>query len=168
MVMRSMANGSLLTPLLVRRARPALVMAAGKVLAAVGFGLLTQLDPAAGLAVLVAGSVAFSLGSAPMTTLATDLMVGTGPPERAGAASGVSETSSEFGGALGIAVLGSIASAVYRGQMTDAVPTGIPPHAAEAARDTLGGAVAVAGQLPDQLGAALLDTAREAFTQGYS
>jgi MFS transporter, DHA2 family, multidrug resistance protein len=166
MVMRSMANGSLLTPLLVRRARPALVMAAGMVLAAVGFGLLTQLDPAAGLAVLVAGSVAFSLGSAPMTTLATDLMVGTAPPERAGAASGVSETSSEFGGALGIAVLGSIASAVYRGQMTDAVPTGIPPHAAEAARDTLGGAVAVAGQLPDQLGAALLDTAREAFTQG--
>jgi MFS transporter, DHA2 family, multidrug resistance protein len=158
--------GSLLTPLLVRRARPAFVMAAGMVLAAVGFALLTQLDTAAGLAVLVAGSVAFSLGSAPMTTLATDLMVGTAPPERAGAASGISETSSEFGGALGIAVLGSIGSAVYRGQMTDAIPVGTPPQAAAAARDTLGGAVAAAGQLPDQLGAALLDTAREAFTLG--
>jgi DHA2 family multidrug resistance protein-like MFS transporter len=158
--------GSLLTPLLVRRARPALVMAAGMVLAAVGFGLLTQLDPAAGLAVLVAGSVVVSLGSAPMTTLATDLMVGTAPPERAGAASGISETSSEFGGALGIAVLGSIGSAVYRGQMTDAVPAAVPGEAAAAARDTLGGAVAVANQLPDRLGAALLDTAREAFTQG--
>ena len=158
--------GSLLTPLLVRRARPALVMAIGMVLAAVGFGLLTQLDPAAGLAVLVAGSVAFSLGSAPMTTLATDLMVGTAPPERAGAASGISETSSEFGGALGIAVLGSIGAAVYRGQMTAAVPAAVPGEAAAAARDTLGGAVAAADQLPDQLGAALLDTAREAFTQG--
>jgi MFS transporter, DHA2 family, multidrug resistance protein len=157
--------GSLLTPLLVRRTRPALVMAAGMVLAAVGFGLLTQLDPAAGLAVLVAGSVAFSLGSAPMTTLATDLMVGTAPPERAGAASGISETSSEFGGALGIAVLGSIGAAVYRGQMTEAVPAAAPSQAA-AARDTLGGAVAAANQLPDQLGAALLDAAREAFTQG--
>jgi MFS transporter, DHA2 family, multidrug resistance protein len=157
--------GSLLTPLLVRRARPALVMAVGMVLAAVGFGLLTQLDPAAGLAVLVAGSVAFSLGSAPMTTLATDLMVGTAPPERAGAASGISETSSEFGGALGIAVLGSIGAAVYRGQMTEAVPAAVPSQAA-AARDTLVGAVAAADQLPDQLGAALLDTAREAFTQG--
>ena len=157
--------GSLLTPLLVRRARPALVMAVGMVLAAVGFGLLTQLDPAAGLAVLVAGSVAFSLGSAPMTTLATDLMVGTAPPERAGAASGISETSSEFGGALGIAVLGSIGAAVYRGQMTEAVPAAAPSQAA-AARDTLGGAVAAADQLPDQLGAALLDAAREAFTQG--
>jgi DHA2 family multidrug resistance protein-like MFS transporter len=158
--------GSLLTPLLVRRARPALVMAAGMVLAAAGFGLLTQLDPAAGLAVLVAGSVAFSLGSAPMTTLATDLMVGTAPPERAGAASGISETSSEFGGALGIAVLGSIGSAVYRGQMTEAVPAAVSGEAAAAARDTLGGAVAAAGKLPEQLGAALLDAAREAFTQG--
>jgi MFS transporter, DHA2 family, multidrug resistance protein len=158
--------GSLLTPLLVRRARPALVMAVGMVLAAVGFGLLTQLDPAAGLAVLVAGSVAFSLGSAPMTTLATDLMVGTAPPERAGAASGISETSSEFGGALGIAILGSIGAAVYRGQMTEAVPAAVSGEAAAAARDSLGGAVAAANQLPDQLGAALLDTAREAFTQG--
>jgi DHA2 family multidrug resistance protein-like MFS transporter len=157
--------GSLLTPLLVRRARPAWVMAAGMVLAAVGFGLFTQLD-GTGLAVLVTGSVMFSLGSAPMTTLATDLMVGTAPPERAGAASGISETSSEFGGALGIAILGSIGTAVYRSQMTDAVPAAVPAEAAAAARDTLGGAVAAAGQLPDQLGAALLDTAREAFTQG--
>jgi DHA2 family multidrug resistance protein-like MFS transporter len=157
--------GSLLTPLLVRRARPAFVMAAGMVLAAVGFGLLTQLDRT-GLAVLVAGSVVFSLGSAPMTTLATDLMVGTAPAERAGSASGISETSSEFGGALGIAILGSIGTAVYRGQMTDAVPAAVPGEAAAAARDTLGGAVAAAGQLPDKLGAALLDAAREAFTNG--
>jgi DHA2 family multidrug resistance protein-like MFS transporter len=157
--------GSLLTPLLVRRARPAFVMAAGMVLAAVGFGLLTQLD-GTGLAVLVIGSVVFSLGSAPMTTLATDLMVGTAPPERAGAASGISETSSELGGALGIAILGSIGTAVYRGQMTDAVPAAVPGAAAAAARDTLGGAVEAAGQLPDQLGTALLDAAREAFTQG--
>jgi len=157
--------GSLLTPLLVRRARPAFVMAAGMVMAAVGFGLLTQLD-GTGLAVLVTGSVVFSLGSAPMTTLATDLMVGTAPPERAGAAAGISETSSELGGALGIAILGSIGTAVYRGQMTDAVPAAVPGEAAAAARDTLGGAVAAAGQLPDQLGAALLNAAREAFTQG--
>jgi MFS transporter, DHA2 family, multidrug resistance protein len=157
--------GSLLTPLLVRRARPAYVMAAGMALAAVGFGLLTQLD-GTGLAVLVTGSVVFSLGSAPMTTLATDLMVGTAPPERAGAASGISETSSELGGALGIAILGSIAAAVYRGQVTDAVPAAVPSEAATAARDTLGGALAAAGQLPEQLGASLLETTREAFTQG--
>jgi DHA2 family multidrug resistance protein-like MFS transporter len=158
--------GSLLTPVLVRRARPAYVMAAGMTLAVVGFALLTRLDAATGLAVLVAGSVAFSLGSAPTTTLATDLMIGTVPPRRAGAASGTSETSSELGGALGIAILGSIGSAVYRGQVADAIPTGVPPRATEAARDTLGGALAVAGQLPDRLGGPLLEAAREAFTHG--
>jgi DHA2 family multidrug resistance protein-like MFS transporter len=158
--------GSMLTPVLVRRLRPALVMAGGLVLAAVGFGLLTRVAPASGLAVLVTGSVVFSLGLAPVFTLAADLVVGAAPPERAGAASGLSETSSEFGGALGIAVLGSVAIGVYRGQVTDAVPAGIPPQAAEAARDTLGGAVAAVGHLPGQLGAGLLDVARESFTQG--
>jgi MFS transporter, DHA2 family, multidrug resistance protein len=158
--------GSMLTPLLARRLRPALVMASGLTLAAVGFGLLTQVDPASGLTVLVTGSVMFSLGLAPVFTLAADLAVGTAPPERAGAASAISETSSEFGGALGIAVLGSVAIAMYRGQVTDVVPAGVPPQAAEAARDSLGGAVAAVGQLPGQLGAGLLDVARESFTQG--
>src|SRR5918994_6442217 len=135
---------------LVRAARSALVMAVSMALAAVGFGLLTQLDGVTGLAALVTGSVVFALRSAPMMTLATDLLVGIAPPERAGAALAISETSSELGGALGIAVLGSIGSSVYRGQVADAVPAGVPPQTAEAARDTLGGALAVAGQLPSR------------------
>ena len=101
---------------------------------------------------MVAGSVVFSLGLAPVFTLATDIIVGSAPPERAGAASAISETSAEFGGALGIAILGSIGTAVYRGQVADAFPAGIPPGAAEAARETLGGAVAAAAQLPGELG----------------
>jgi DHA2 family multidrug resistance protein-like MFS transporter len=157
--------GSLLTPLLARRARPGWVMAAGMVVAAVGLGLLTQVDATSGLAVVVAGTVVFSLGLAPVVTLATDLIVGAAPPQRAGAAAGVSETSAELGGALGIAVLGSIGVAVYRGQVADAIPAGLPAQAAAAARDTLGGALAVAGQLPEQPGAALLTVAQEAFTQ---
>jgi DHA2 family multidrug resistance protein-like MFS transporter len=158
--------GSMATPLLVRRAAPVAVMAAGLALAAVGFGLLTQLASSSGLPLLVTGSVIFSLGLAPVDTLATDLAVGAAPPERAGAASAITETSAEFGGALGIAVLGVIGTAVYRAQMAEAVPAGVPDQAAAAARDTLGGAVAVAGQLPERVGAALLEVAREAFTQG--
>jgi len=160
--------GSLLTPLLVRRARPASVMASGLALAALGFGLLTQLGTgrAGGLAVLVAGSVVFSLALAPVDTLATDLAVSAAPPQRAGGASAIAETSAEVGGALGIAILGVIGTATYRGQVAGAVPAGVPPDAARAARDTLGGAVAAAGQLPDPLGQALLGAAREAFVQG--
>jgi len=157
--------GSMATPLLVRRAPPAVVMAAGLALAAVGFGLLTQLGGTTGLAVLVAGWVVFSLALAPVDTLATDLAVGAAPPGRAGAASAITETSAEFGGALGIAVLGVVGTAVYRGRMADGVPAAVPDQAAAAARDTLGGAVAAAGQLPDRLGAPLLEVAREAFTQ---
>jgi DHA2 family multidrug resistance protein-like MFS transporter len=110
--------------------------------------------------------VLFSVGLAPLTTLATDLMIGVAPPKRAGAASAVAETTSEFGGALGIAVLGSIGTAVYRGEMAGTLPPGVAPEAGEAASDTLGGALAMAQQLPDQLGAALLEVARAAFTEG--
>jgi DHA2 family multidrug resistance protein-like MFS transporter len=158
--------GSMLAPLVVRRIRPAFVMAGGLALSAVGFGMLTQVGDTAGLTVLVTGSVVLALGVAPVGTLATDIVVGSAPPERAGAASGISETSAELGGALGIAVLGSIGTAVYRNQMAGALPDGVPHEAADAARDTLGAAVGVAGGLPDQTGSGLLDAAREAFTQG--
>jgi DHA2 family multidrug resistance protein-like MFS transporter len=157
--------GSMLTPVLARRVRPVVVIAGGLALAAVGFLLLTQLDSTTGLAVLVTGSVVFSLGLAPVDTLAADLTVGAASAERAGAASAISETGAEFGGALGIAILGVIGTAAYRGQVADAVPAGIPPQAAAAARDTLGGAVAAAGQLPDPLGQALLGATRQAFIQ---
>src|SRR5712671_4098485 len=106
--------GSMLTPMIARRVYPARVVAAGLALAAVGFGVLTRVGGTPGVAVLVTGFVVYSLGLAPVFTLATDLIVGTAPPERAGAAAAISETGSELGGALGIAILGSIGTAVYR------------------------------------------------------
>ncbi len=107
--------GSMLAPALVRRMRPAYAMAGGLALAALGYAILTQVGEGSGLALLVTGMVLQSLGLAPVFTLTNDLIVGAVPPERAGAASAISETSSELGGALGIAVLGSIATALYGG-----------------------------------------------------
>lgn len=158
--------GGLFTSTLVRIVRPGFVMAAGLALSAVGFVLLTQVDVTSGVAIVVTALVLFSLGLTPVVTLATDLIVGSAPRERVGAASGISETGAEFGGALGIAILGSIGIAVYRGRLADAVPAGVPSEQAEVARDTLGGAADAAEQLPDGLGATLLETAREAFIQG--
>jgi MFS transporter, DHA2 family, multidrug resistance protein len=157
--------GALLTPLLVRRIRPCFAMAGGLALAGAGFALLTQVDADSALAALITGSVVFALGLAPVYTLAADLMVGAAPPERAGAAAGISETSSEFGGALGIAVLGAVGTAVYRGQIDDAVPADVPPDAAGAARDTLGAAVAAGDELPARTAVELVDAARDAFSQ---
>jgi DHA2 family multidrug resistance protein-like MFS transporter len=158
--------GSLLTPVIVRRVRPPLVVAAGLVLAAAGFGLIATVAVDSGLAVIVTGSIVFALGLAAVATLATDLIVGTAPPERAGAASALSETGAEFGGAFGIAILGSIGTAVYRAHLSDAMPAGVGPKAAEAAQDTLGGALVAAGHLPRRVGSELLVVAREAFTRG--
>ena len=159
--------GSMVVPAIARRVRPAYVMGSGLVISAVGFGLLTQVDQTSSLVVLITGSIIYSLGLSPVVILATDLIVGSAPVERAGAASAISETSSELGGALGIAIFGSIGTAVYRRAMWDAVPGNVSPEAMEAARSTLGGAVAAAEQLPHGLGAELLGTAREAFTQAF-
>jgi MFS transporter, DHA2 family, multidrug resistance protein len=136
---------SMLTSKLLRWAGPPVVIAVGLVVGAVGLAIVAQVD--GNLAPLVAGMAISALGLGPVATLATDLAVGVAPPERAGAASAVSETGSELGGALGIAVLGSIATAVYRA----GAPVG--------AEDTIGGAVATGD-------GAVIDGAREAFTHG--
>jgi MFS transporter, DHA2 family, multidrug resistance protein len=159
--------GSMVVPAIARRVAPAYVMGAGLALAAGGFAVLTQVDTTSSLTVIVTGSVIYSLSLSPVVILATDLIVGSAPVERAGAASAISETSSELGGALGIAILGSIGTAVYRRMMTHGVPVGVPPEVMEPARGTLGGAVAVAERLPAQLGTELLGAAREAFVQAF-
>jgi MFS transporter, DHA2 family, multidrug resistance protein len=158
--------GSIVVPVILRRVRPVVAMVGGLLGMAVGLGLLTQVDGTSGLAMVVAASVALPLASGLVFLPATGLVVGAAPPQRAGTAAAISQTGWEFGGALGIAVLGSIGVAVYRGGMADGVPAGVAPEAAAAARDTLGGAVGVAARLPGDLGAALLDAARAAFTQG--
>jgi DHA2 family multidrug resistance protein-like MFS transporter len=156
--------GSMVTPLLTRRVAPAWVMAAGLAIAAAGFAMLSQVDGHAALTILVSGSVVLSLGLAPVFTSVTTFVLGAAPPQKAGAASAMSETSTEFGGALGIAVLGVIGTAVYRSLIDRAMPAGVPAPAAAAARDTLGGAVTAAADLPSDIGAALLGPARDAFT----
>jgi DHA2 family multidrug resistance protein-like MFS transporter len=160
--------GSNLAPRILRRVRPAYVIGAGLALAAVGLAVLTQVGGSADadLAILASASLVVSLGLAPVFAATTDLIVGSAPPERAGAASGISETGSELGGALGIAILGSIGVAVYRGELADALPAGVSSQDAAAAQDTLGGAVGVAAHLPTEIGTALLASARQAFTTG--
>lgn len=159
--------GSLLAPTITRYVTPARAIAASLAVAAFGFAVLTQIGGPQGLAVLVTGSVIFSLGLSPVATLISDLIVSRAPPERAGSAAALSETSFELGGALGIAIIGSIVTAVYRSAMAGEALAGVPSDAALVARSTLGGALAVASQLPGGAGAALLDAARSAFADAF-
>ena len=158
--------GSMLAPAFVKRVRPAYVMAAGLAVAAVGLLGLTQVGVESGVGVLIGTSFVYSLGIAPVFTLTNDLILGAAPPERAGSASAISETGAELGGALSIAILGTIGTAVYRVQVDDGIPASVPPEDAETARDTLGGAVAVSRELTDAVAGPVLDAARAAFTQG--
>ena len=158
--------GSQVAPRLVRHIAPAPLIAGGLALAALGLLELTQVGGGGDLTLLVSASVLISLGLAPVLTLTTDLIVGSAPPERAGAASGISEAAAELGGALGLSLLGSVGVAVYRGALAGGLPAGVPDGVASAVRDTLGGAVAVAATLPDALGAEVLDAARRAFVAG--
>ncbi len=160
--------GSNVAPRIVRRIRPAYVMGAGLALAAAGLFILAQVTLATenALFIVVLASVIISLGLAPIFGLTTELIVGSAPPERAGAATGMSETASELGGALGLSLLGTIGVAIYRSGVSAGMPEGVPAAAATAARDTLGGAADVATQLPPAIGAALLTAAQDAFVDG--
>lgn len=158
--------GSLVTPALSRRVRPANVMAAGTAIGAIGYWMLSRLDAGSPLWWFGVSTFIFAAGTSPVFTLTTDVIIGAAPPERAGAASAISETGAEFGGALGIALFGSIGVAVYRGMMSDAMPVGVTPDVAEAAKATLGGAIAAAEHLRGDVGIALTNAARDAFVRG--
>ncbi|WP_329117701.1 MFS transporter [Streptomyces sp. NBC_01465] len=128
----------------------AYVMAVGFLVAAAGFGML-MLSGTDSLAILLCGAAVISCGIVAVMVLVTDMALSTAPVEKAGSAASLLETGQEFGGALGMAVLGSIATAVYRSDMPAAAPS--------AARETLGGAAATGD-------AGLLHLAQEAFVHG--
>ena len=158
--------GSLVTPPLAKRVQPSVLMGWGLAFSAIGFWLVTRLDAESGFLMYAIATFIFSVGASPVFTLTTDLIIGSAPPERAGAASAISETCAEFGGAIGIAIFGSIGVAVYRGILPDALPAGLSPDAVTSAMSTLAGALEVSQQIGGDAGAALLESAREAFVSG--
>ena len=98
-------------------------------------------------------------------TVASDVILASVPPQRAGSAAAVSETAYELGMALGIATLGSILTAVYR---TVALPPSLPSEIATQARDSLPSAIGAATALPADQAERVLVPAREAFTHGLA
>ena len=156
------------TRVLVQRFDRAYVAAGGFFISGAGFAALTQLHAQSPIAFLLIAATIYAGGIVGVMTVGNELIMGAVPPERAGAAAAVVETATEFGAALGIAVLGSLGVAAYRSSLAAAAPPGTPPRALAAASDTLGGAMTVAGQLPGRIGTELLEAARTAFTHGLN
>jgi DHA2 family multidrug resistance protein-like MFS transporter len=156
--------GAALAGALAERLRPAPLVTAGLAVTAAGFGVVALVRPDSTLWLFIGGYTVLTFGIGITGTLATTLILATAPPERAGAAAGLAETSAELGAALGIAVLGSVAGSVYRTAMEQDAPAGT----GEAAEETVAGAVAEAGRTGGDAGAALLDAATAAYTDGVN
>ncbi|MEY9893351.1 DHA2 family multidrug resistance protein-like MFS transporter [Catenulispora sp. MAP5-51] len=152
------AIGVLVTPVLVQKIQQSTAILGGLVLAFVGLILLSTVrsTSSAGLVALSVALVALGIG--PLFVLGTSLVVGSAPPEKAGSAASMSETSNVFGSTLGLALLGSVGAAVYQSSMSGSTVAG--------ARQTLADAVSAAAKLPAGQAQPLLSKARDAFTDG--
>lgn len=147
-----------------RRIRPGVVIAGGLTLSAAGYLLVALTGGGAPWSVLLASFVLLGAGIGAAETVSNELVISTAPAAKAGAASAVSETAYELGAVLGTATLGTLITASYRAALV--VPAGLTSAQAQAAAETLGGAVTVAKGLPASLGDQLLVSARTAFDSG--
>ncbi|WP_136605411.1 MFS transporter [Paenibacillus dokdonensis] len=141
------------------------IITAGIFLAAIGFVVLTQvhLEGFSPLVIVLVGAGLIAAGIVSVMTLVTDYVVGVAPVDRAGAVGGLIETSSELGGAFGIALLGCLLAAVYRNSVSSLLPKGLTPEAAHAAEQTIAGASSAASHLPAEAASRVMNASREAF-----
>ncbi|CAI9386438.1 MFS transporter [Microbacterium sp. T2.11-28] len=162
--MLAMIVAGLLVVPVARRAAPRIVVPV-----ALGFSVTAYLlvpiavgDGALGM--LVGAFTLLGVGIGAAETVSNDLILASAPPAKAGAASAVSETAYELGAVLGTAVLGGILTAAYRAGIV--IPAGVDAAAADAARETLAGAVAASATLDPATGEALRLAAAHAFDAG--
>ncbi|MFJ1750351.1 MFS transporter [Streptomyces sp. NPDC088116] len=139
------------------------VVAGGLGAIGVALAVVTGISQSTGYPLLGAVLLVVGVGAGFSFTVTADVILSSVPTEQAGSASAVSETAYELGAALGIAVLGSIVTGVYRDFPT---PAGVPAAASSAAHESLGGAVEAAARLHDASGAALVAAAQDAFVDG--
>ncbi|MGX1115775.1 DHA2 family multidrug resistance protein-like MFS transporter [Streptomyces ambofaciens] len=157
-----------LSPVIARRIRPGYVIATGLAVQVVGYLLFTQIESTTGLPLVIAGFVVLYPAVSPSMALTTDLVVGSVPPEKAGAAGGLASTVNDLGISLGVAIVGTIGTAAYSSGLENKLPDGLPAEAKDAADESLAGAVAAAQNLPDHLADPLLRVAKDAFAHGLN
>ncbi|MFD1940159.1 MFS transporter [Nonomuraea mangrovi] len=155
-----------LAPALAKRFPLSLVIGVGLLVSMVGYLLIVFVEPVGGMPLIVAGFVTVFFGGGPIGALGTNLVVGSAPPEKGGSAAALSSISGDLGASLGIAALGSLGTAVYRGVVT--VPDGLPADVSQAVSGGLEHAIVAARQLPAETAAKALTAARDAYTSGLN
>lgn len=150
-------------PALAARIGEGRTMALGMLVSTVGLLALGSFTvdtsyPPIGIAIVISAT-----GMALVFPTATEAIVSSLPQSKAGVASAMNDTTREVGGAIGIALLGTLLSSGYRSGLGSAAE-GLPPDASELVEDNVGAALSVASELPD--GESLADAARNAFVDG--
>ena len=138
-------------------------MAGGMLIGSVGMATLGMMGADSGYGSIVIAIILMAFGMALAFPAGTEAIVTSLPENKAGVGSAMNDTTREVGGAIGIALLGTLLSAGYRSGLGDATE-GLPPNAAEAAEDNVGAALAISAQVPG--GEQLADAARNAFVDG--
>ncbi|HEU5002400.1 MAG TPA: MFS transporter [Actinomycetota bacterium] len=159
--------GAPLSARLVRRLGPRIVVGTGLLASAAGFLVLSRATPTTSLAVLIPGECLIGLGLGQTTAPSTTLIMSAVRRAKSGIGSAVNDTSRELGGALGIAVLGSILNSVYQGRILHRVPP-LPGPVAATVRTSVSGAIQSAASLPAQTGRAVAHAAQVTFAQAFS
>ncbi|KQV14582.1 MULTISPECIES: MFS transporter [unclassified Kitasatospora] len=158
--------GGLLTAQLARRTGARATLVGGLLMMGLGIAVLGWVQQDSSYLVLGSSFLAIGTAEGIVYTLSADLVLTAAPADRAGAASAVSETAYELGTALGIALVGSVVTAIYAATL--AAPAGTDPAVAAQAEESIGNAVEAAGTLPAPLGGQLLDASRTAFVHGMN
>lgn len=151
---------------LVRWFAPHALVVTGLVLVSLGFGMILLFRHDLTVAAVVASFIVLEVGVGISQTITNDTIVSSVPPAKAGAASAVSETAYELGAVVGTAILGTIFTAFYRANVQ--VPQGLSAGQTADAAESIGGATAVAQQLPPAVADKLLDSAKVAFDSGIA
>ncbi len=141
------------------------VMAAGFVFVAAGFAVLATVEPSTAYLVQAGALVLLGIGMSLTAAPATGSIMSSVPPAKAGVGSAVNDTTRELGGALGIAVLGSIVNAAYRSGL-DLGGLDLPPPLADTARESVGAATRGSAGVPGAT--ELASRAGDAFSQAFN
>lgn len=158
---------SLAAPQLAKRIRPAFIMAGGLVLAAIGFFLASQVHGPADLYLLVVSTIIFSFGSSPVLLFTTNMIVNSAPKEKAGTAAALSETGNELGGALGIALLGSFGTFMFKTSVLTTLPSSLFADYQQTATASLENALQIAKAAPSETGQILSELIQKAYTTAF-
>jgi hypothetical protein len=153
---------------IVERVGSKIVVAAGLLTGAAGLAIASQLTPGSTYPQILVALIVLAMGIALVMPPATESIMGSLPLAKAGVGSAVNDTTRQVGGALGVAVLGSVMMSTYRPRVTEAIAgLPLPAEAAHAATDQVGAALRI-GETLGPRGAGLVEAASTGFTDGMA